>query len=332
MKKHLLVAALLAMVSIVANGALRDIPAHFLPTQADYDASLAFPIIEEEDYPNWGFGNYFVRSEGEYLDVFRCYETYNAAASDWLVLPQLASAGKEKLTIKFKAATTAKVSYRVVWGTEPVAEALTNVIYDNPEFCPWTAATEVVEKEFAIPANQDIYVAFHVYTERGASKLDIWDITISGDGGAEPPVPVLPVPAEPTVDIAVDGCHVVATIIFPEKDVDGNDLTAETLAAVLKIDDSETLQWTLNAAPGSELSQEFDVEDGRHTAVCTVSYTSGETTVTSLPATKTFSASSYKFVDPETYSTLPADQFTIQIQSANLDGVTFTMKDRKSVV
>ncbi len=265
-----------------------ELPAHFTPSQSDYDASTVLP---ESDEPNWDFGNYYIRGEGDYLDVFRCFYNYNSAQDDWLILPQLATAAGGNFRVTYSAYTTAKVSYSLVWGNAPTPEAMTNIILQEDDFDTNLSKFEV-DKEFSLPAGENVYVGFHVTTPLGAGYLDICDITVSAASTA--------FPAAPEVLIEMDGLQGTAFVTLPTLTVGNEPIPAEKVTATLVIDGQESMTYILSGKPGDEVSTDFTVASGSHTAVCTVAYEADAKEWKSQPVTKTFTA------------TLPSD-FTLEL-------------------
>ena len=253
------------------------LPAHFAPTQEDYDASVILPDIEE---PNWDFGNYWIRAEGESLDVFRCFYDYNAPQDDWLILPALDTQDGGKLRVSYAAYSTAKVTYSLVWGNEPTPEGMTNVIMTAEDFESTFAKTEV-DEEFSVPYGGEIYVGFHVTTPRGGGYLDIRDITVSKATTAYP--------AAPEIAIEMDGIEGVATITLPTLTVGGDPIPADKVSAVLLVDGVEAL--TVTGEPGKVINDGFSTTFGEHTAECYATYTSDGAEWKSQSVTRQFAAS-----------------------------------------
>ena len=307
-------------VPVVATAAdLKEIPAHFAPTQADYDASV---VLSDLEIPNWDFGEYWVRGEGDYLEVFRCYYDYNAAQNDWLILPQLKTQAGGKFSISYKACTTANVSYSLVWGTEPTEAAMTNVISKTDDYNS-NATTEELSGEFEVPAGQNVYVGFHVYTPLGGGYFDIWDINVSQESTA--------LPAAPELTIAMDGTSGVAQLTLPAFTIGGEAITADEVKATLVIDGRDDLTFNFSGEPGEEVGADFTVALGAHTAVATASYTDADgNELKSQPATKSFVASlpSDFALDLPLEFTPNADNLAmITILDMNQDGTTWEMLD-----
>lgn len=321
-KLTLAAAAALAvgMSAAAAEGPL-PLPAHFVPVETDIDACVNLPVTEYEPY--WEFGNYWI--DGDYTDAFGCYEDYNEQADSWLILPQLATEAGGSFTISYNAITRnyVTVSYTVCWGTEPTAEAMTNVIYTAEGFST-SGSSERIEQPFDIAAGQNVYIGFHVNTEHGCGgvNLKVWDITVSGAAADYP--------EQPGFSIAMDGLNGVATVEFPATTVGGADITAEEMTATIVIDDKESLTFTATGDAGAVVPVEFSVPAGQHTAVCTISYEADGTTVYSKPVSQTFVAEL-----PDDFSLpLPLD-FTpsadalsmMKIYDINEDGKTWQVMD-----
>lgn len=304
MKKFFVTAALsaAAMLTAVAQDAPRALPAYFAPTQADFDGCKVFP--DDVPYPNWDFGEYYVRGEGDYLDVFRCYYDYNQSQDDWLILPQLATSAGGSFSISYAAYTTAKVSYALAWGTEPTPAAMTNIIIEEPDFDTNLGKAEV-EKKFDLPAGQDVYIGFHVYTELGGGYLDLCGITVAAASTTAPEAPELAV--------AMDGLNGEISVNLPSKTVGGDPITA-ALSGKVCIDGRQDKTYTFTGEPGGSWSTEISVAAGVHTVTCTVSYeadgaehvsdTVSETFVATLPSDFTLSLPLIYTPDADNYSWL----------------------------
>ena len=223
-------AAAISMQAAAAEAPL-SIPAHFAPTENDFNGCVNLPASEYEPY--WEFGNYWI--DGDYTDAFACYEDYNEQADSWLILPQLATEAGGSFTISYSAITRnfVNVGYSLCWGTAPTPEEMTNVIYSNAAFST-AGSSERVEEQFNVPAGQNIYIGYHLTTEHGCGgvNLKIFDITVSGTAADYP--------AEPGFSITTDGLSATATIEFPAATVAGNDITAETMTATIVVDDNAT--------------------------------------------------------------------------------------------
>ena len=319
MRKLLLTAVVgaAAFMSSAAQDSPRALPAFFAPTQADYDASTVYPDI---DYPNWDFGEYYVRGEGDYLDVFRCFYDYNTSQDDWLILPQLATAKGGNFSISYAAYTTAKVSYAVVWGTAPTPEAMTHVILDAKDFDSNLSKADINQK-FELPAGDNVYVGFHVYTELGGGYLDICDITIAAESTTAP--------TAPEMAIAMDGLSGEISIDLPDKTVGGDPITS-TIKGTLCIDDRADLTYYFTGEPGGQWSTEITVAAGMHKAVCTVSYEADGTEHFSDTVSETFVAtlpSDFTLQLPLTF-TPDADNYTwLTVLDGNVDGKTWQILD-----
>jgi len=266
------------VLSVAAQGTPRDLPVHFAPTQADYDACVVLPDV---DLPNWDFGSNYIRYEGDYMDVFRCYYDYNQPQDDWLILPQLATAAGGNFRITYDAYPTAKVSYSIVWGTAPNPESMTNVIVSEEDF------DKSLEKyqgshEFKVPAGSDIYVGFHVTTPLGAGYFDICNIDIASAATAFPKAPGLAV--------TMDGTAGTATVTLPTLTVGEEPIPSAALTGSLVIDGRSDLTFDISGAPGETVTKTFTVATGSHTAECQVAYTADGTEWPSAKATATFTA------------------------------------------
>lgn len=292
-----------------------ELPAWFAPAQDDYDASVVLPDVDE---PNWDFGNYYVRAESDYLDVFRCYYNYNSSQDDWLILPQLKTEAGGLFRISLSAYTTAKVSYSILWGSEPTLEAMTNVIWQGES--GYTVEMTPIEEDFTVPAGENIYVGFHVTTELGVGYLDICDITVSQASTA--------FPAAPELSVTMDGLTGTATVLLPSKTVGGDDIPSSEVKAVIVVDGMEKYTYTIGGVPGDEVTAELSLPAGEHTAVCTASYVADGQEWQSKPATASFTA----FV-PEDYTLelplefTPADEnfALLKILNVNDDTREWTM-------
>lgn len=314
----LAVASLAMYAGNVQSATPLELPAHFAPTQADYDASTVLPASDE---PNWDFGNYYIRGEGDYLDVFRCFYNYNAEQDDWLILPQLATAAGGNFKISYSAYTTAKVSYSLVWGDAPTPEAMTNVILQADDFDTNLSKAEVSE-EFTVPAGKDIYVGLHVTTPIGGGYLDICDITVSQSSTA--------FPAAPELLIEMDGLQGTASVTLPTKTVGDDPIPADKLTAILVIDGQESMTYTISGQPGKIVSTDFTVATGSHTAVCTVSYEADGKEWKSQPVTQTFTAvlpSDFTLELPLEFTPSAENVDWLSILDVNNDGITWQYID-----
>ena len=320
MKKFILTVALAAaaVLNVAAQDTPRPLPAFFAPTQADFDACKVFP--DDVPYPNWDFGEYYIRGEGDYLDVFRCFYDYNQSQDDWLILPQLATSAGGSFSISYAAYTTAKVSYAVAWGTEPTPASMTNIIIDEPDFDTNLDKVEV-EKKFDLPAGQNVYRGFHVFTELGGGYLDLRGITVAAASTTAPEVPELAV--------AMDGITGEISVELPSKTVGGEPITS-TLSGKVCIDGREDMTYTFTGEPGSSWSTEISVAAGVHTVTCTVSYqadgaehvsdTVSESFVATLPSDFTLSLPLVYTPDADNYSWLT-------ILDLNNDGIKWEVMD-----
>ena len=268
-------AAAISMQAAAAEAPL-SIPAHFAPTENDFNGCVNLPASEYEPY--WEFGNYWI--DGDYTDAFACYEDYNEQADSWLILPQLATeAGRLIHNIVQRHNTKfCKCRLLAVLGYSSHARGnRQNVIYSNAAFST-AGSSERVEEQFNVPAGQNIYIGYHLTTEHGCGgvNLKIFDITVSGTAADYP--------AEPGFSITTDGLSATATIEFPAATVAGNDITAETMTATIVVDDNAT--YPVEGDPGAVVPFEFSVAAGTHTAVCTISYDVDGTTVYSKPVSR----------------------------------------------
>ncbi len=311
-------AAAISMQAAAAEAPL-SIPAHFAPTENDFNGCVNLPASEYEPY--WEFGNYWI--DGDYTDAFACYEDYNEQADSWLILPQLATEAGGSFTISYSAITRnfVNVGYSLCWGTAPTPEEMTNVIYSNAAFST-AGSSERVEEQFNVPAGQNIYIGYHLTTEHGCGgvNLKIFDITVSGTAADYP--------AEPGFSITTDGLTATATIEFPAATVAGNDITAETMTATIVVDDNAT--YPVEGDPGAVVPFEFSVAAGTHTAVCTISYDVDGTTVYSKPVSRTFVAElpdDFTLDLPLSFTPSPDAINMLKIYDMNDDGKTWQVMD-----
>lgn len=321
-RKLMLAAAVAAAIPAFAEQTPMALPAHFVPTEADYNASVALPTAEE---PYWEFGNYYI--DGDWIDAFGCYEDYNVQADYWLILPQLATEAGGSHTISYSAVTRNGIpaDYSVCWGTAPTPEAMTNTIYSVENFSTMSNTSEKVEQNFEVPAGQNVYVGLHVTSPRGSDyvNLKVFDITVAGAA-------VDNSPEAPAFGIVMDGLKGVATVTFPDKTVSGNALDGVLMKAEIVIDGNDKTKLIVDGDPGAVVPKDFTAAPGEHTAVCTVSYEDNGTTLYSKPVSQKFVAEipeGFTLELPLSFTPSADNIAMLTIIDANEDGKTWQVMD-----
>lgn len=325
-RRTMLATALIAAIPGIMSADPLGLPAYFVPTQADYDACIIYPEIDE---PNWDIATYY-NDDFEEVDAFACWGNYNEPCDDWLILPLLHTADGGEFTVSYQTRSTCPTVYSVCWGETPAPEALTHEIFSVENFD--SKQVQEVSKSFSVPAGKNIYVAFHVTTPRGGSGKTFFVNNIRIEGEEVPTA----YPKEPDFDIIMEGTSGTVKVVLPTLTVGETAIPASSMTAKTVFDGNEEVCCVLEGAPGAELEGNITLEKGTHTAVCTVSYEADGELWSSKPVSLQFEveggSSKYDYLDPEVYAGLPEGMFQVDFTEACQDGIRFKVTAQEQIM
>lgn len=169
------------------------------------------------------------------------YGQYGAPSNDWLITPALQlTAGREyTLKLKYGHATYSPEVITIAYGTEPTAEAMTNMLLERTDVnAAFNSEPVDFEKTFTPEADGVYYIGVH---SGGYDKyyliVDDFSLEAAVNNGA---------PAAATVSIVAGergALQADVTIVCPTKDMAGNDLAQPLTKVVLNRDGQVIKTW-----------------------------------------------------------------------------------------
>lgn len=196
--------------------------------------------------------------------AFRYSYSWTKNGDDWLVLPVTEfPAGAFEVSVVAGTKYNSE-SFEICVASEPTPEALAaNVIgtFNKNLNSTW----ETVAARLTVTQPGRYYVAFHATSLSNSAYLYLRDINIHAIDGS--------MPAVGSATTAFDGGDGTIDITLPTLDISGNPLTAQTLKAVVVLDDDSANAQTLTGAPGATVSAQYTgLARGGHTYSAVVSF------------------------------------------------------------
>ena len=249
-----------------------------LTSEAYKSATLSFGPIEppfSEDFAastsmaGWSMtGKDGAASKWAYYSYDKALRAYGSAGfDDWAFSPAvIAKAGTNyPITLSVKTSSYAEETFDICWGTEPTAEAMTNVILADQKL----KSTSPAEFKGEITADKDskIYIGIHAKTESKSNALYVLSFNIGEGLVTSVPATVTDFKAESPVNGARE-----ATVSFtlPTKNLGGSDLEGGfALTAVEILRDGELIaSLTEGLKPGTVMEytdKDEALKPGTHT-------------------------------------------------------------------
>lgn len=172
-------------------------------------------------------------SKWAYYAFDKVLRAYNSKGfDDWAVSPavNVADGSVYPFSIDVKTSSNYEETFEVCWGTEPTAEAMTNVII--PDTKVKSTALTTFTGDIVAGVTGRIYIGIHAKTEGSSSSLMVSSFAIGEGTATGAPAAV----SEFTATSPVDGtCEATLSFKLPVADIAGNALEGEKALTSVEI-------------------------------------------------------------------------------------------------